>query len=68
MYTLILVLGSAYMGTYADLPSCQNAIHKIYEMKINPYHIQNPEIKKAIDLTVSLQREYVCIPKTKDKR
>ena len=65
MYTLILVTASALLGTYNDLPSCQDAIRAIYTFKINPYNFQNPEIEKAINTNILYQREYVCIPNKK---
>lgn len=56
---------AAFLGEYQGLAACQKAIREIYLTKWNPLGQRLPEIEKAVDLQLSIQREYTCIPKAK---
>jgi hypothetical protein len=52
----------AFMGTYADLPSCQNAIREVYTLQLNPPGQRLPELNESINLRLATQRVFVCVP------
>jgi hypothetical protein len=66
MYTLVFILATpAFLGEYMGLASCQNAIREIYSIQANPPGRRLPELEESINLRVSMQKSYVCIPKSK---
>lgn len=69
MYILIFLMASgtpAYLGEYSGLDSCHNAVREIYATQINPPGKRSSEFDKVIDLRMSTQTNYVCIPKKKN--
>ena len=50
------------MGTYADLPSCQNALYEIYATRMNIPGQRSPEIDKAIQTQMKFEKSFVCVP------
>jgi hypothetical protein len=67
MYTLIFVSNFLFLGTYADLYSCQNAISEIYTQKANPPGMRLPELEEGINITIKTQKQLLCIPVKKSK-
>lgn len=67
MYTLIFVSNFLFLGTYADLYSCQNAIREIYTQKANPPGMRLPELEEGINITIKTQKQLLCIPVKKSK-
>jgi len=65
MYTLIFVSSMALLGTYDDLPSCQNAIREIFAQKMNPPGQRLPMLDESINLRVSIQKTHLCVPAKK---
>ena len=51
----------AQLGTYSSFEACQEAIRQIYLMNIYKDARENPEVKKAIDITMKYQQEYQCM-------
>ena len=62
MYTLLYIANFAFMGTYADLPSCQNALYEIYATRMNVPGQRNPEFDQVIQLQLKLEKSFVCVP------
>jgi hypothetical protein len=62
MYTLLYISTMAFMGTYADLPSCQNAMREIITVQMNPPGQRLPEVNESITLRLANQRFFVCVP------
>jgi hypothetical protein len=62
MYTLLYISTMAFMGTYADLPSCQNAMREIITVQMNPPNQRMPEVNESINLRLANQRFFVCVP------
>jgi len=63
-FILIVALAGqppAQLGTYKTYEACQNAIRQIFLMKIDKDARDNPEVQKAIDITMQYQQEYQCI-------
>jgi hypothetical protein len=56
----------AFMGTYADLPSCQHAIREIFTVQLNPPGQRLPELNESITLRLAGQRSFVCVPAKKN--
>ena len=52
---------TAQLGTYSSFDACQDAIRQIYMMNIYKGARENPEVKKAIDITMQYQQEYQCL-------
>jgi len=50
------------MGTYADLPSCQNALYEIYATRMNIPGQRNSELEKIIQKQMELNKEFLCVP------
>jgi len=50
------------MGTYADLPSCQNALYEIYATRMNAPGQRNPELDKIIQNQLKVEKSFVCVP------
>lgn len=67
MYTLIFIALAtpAYLGTYANIESCQNAIREIYLAKSNPPNQRLKEVEESIQIRMGMQKEYICIPSKK---
>ena len=66
MYILVFILGtSGFVGEYFDQASCQNAIREIYTIQANPPGKRMPELEESINIRISLQKSYICIPKHK---
>ncbi len=55
-----------YLGTYANLASCQNAIYEILAVKANPTGQRLPEVEKSIQAQLAVNRSFACIPVKKD--
>jgi hypothetical protein len=55
----------AFLGSYADLPSCQNAIREIFLFRANPPGQRLPELNESINSRISIQKEYLCLPNKK---
>jgi hypothetical protein len=62
MYNLLYIANFVFMGTYADLPSCQNALYEIYATKMNIPGQRNPELDKVIQSQLKLEKSFVCVP------
>jgi hypothetical protein len=62
MYTLIYVVNFVFLGTYADLHSCQNALHEIYATRQNAPNLRDPEVEKSIQIQMQNNTKFVCIP------
>jgi len=65
MYNLLYIANFVFMGTYADLPSCQNALYEIYATKMNIPGQRNPELDKVIQSQLKLDKSFVCVPMKK---
>ena len=65
MYNLLYIANFVFMGTYADLPSCQNALYEIYATKMNIPGQRNPELDKVIQNQLKLDKSFVCVPMKK---
>ena len=50
------------MGTYADLPSCQNALYEIYATRMNIAGQRSPEIDAVIQRQLKVEKSFVCVP------
>jgi SpoVK/Ycf46/Vps4 family AAA+-type ATPase len=66
MYTLVLLANMTLLGTYANMASCQNAMHEIYAVKMNPHGKRLPEVDEAIKARMQYSKDYVCLPVSKD--
>jgi hypothetical protein len=62
MYNLLYIANFVFMGTYADLPSCQNALYEIYATKANSPGQRSPDIDKAIQTQMKFEKSFVCVP------
>ena len=62
MYTLIFVSNFIFLGTYANLESCQNAIHEIYVMRQNAPNMRDPEVEKSIQIQMQNNTKFLCVP------
>jgi hypothetical protein len=62
MYNLLYIANFVFMGTYADLPSCQNALYEIYATKMNVPGQRSPEIEKTIQTQMKFEKSFVCVP------
>jgi hypothetical protein len=62
MYNLLYVANFVFMGAYADLSSCQNALYEIYATKMNIPGQRNPELDKVIQLQLKVDKSFVCVP------
>ena len=65
MYTLLYIANFVFMGTYADLASCQNALYEIYATRQNAPGQRSPEIDKAIQIQLKFEKSFVCVPMKK---
>lgn len=66
MFTLVFLANMSLLGTYANMASCQNAIHEIYSAKLNPPGMRMPEVEEAIKVRMKYAKEYACLPVSKD--
>ena len=62
MYTLLFVTNMAFLGTYADLPSCQSVIREIHAQKLNPPGLRMAELEESINIAVKMQKSLLCVP------
>lgn len=62
MFTLLIISNFAFMGTYADLPSCQNALYEIYATRMNAVGQRTPEIDKIIQTQLKFEKSFICVP------
>jgi hypothetical protein len=62
MYNLLYIANFVFMGTYADLPSCQNALYEIYATRMNIPGQRNPELDKVIQTQLKVDKSFVCVP------
>ena len=62
MYTLLYIASMTFLGNYADLPSCQNAIREIYATQANPPGRRLPELEESINIRISTQKTHICVP------
>jgi hypothetical protein len=65
MFTLLFISNFAFMGTYADLRSCQNALYEIYATRMNAPGQRDPEIDKSIQKILKTEKSFVCVPVNK---
>jgi len=54
----------AQLGTYSTYNSCQNAIRQIFMGKVYKDFRDNPEIKRAVDIQMKYQLDYLCIKRS----
>jgi hypothetical protein len=52
----------AQLGSFQSAASCENAIREIFMMKIYKDVQNNPDVIKSIDLAMTYQQEYRCVP------
>ena len=62
MHTLLFLTNMAFLGTYADLASCQNAMYEIYATRINIPGQRDSEVDKNIQKILKVEKSLVCIP------
>jgi hypothetical protein len=62
MYTLIFVSNFLFLGTYANLESCQNALYEIHATRMNPPGQRLPENEEAIKMKLKYSNAFACIP------
>jgi len=62
MFTLLIISNFAFMGTYADLPSCQNALYEIYATRMNAPGRRTPEVDKVIQTQLKFEKSFICVP------
>ncbi len=65
-FILIMVLmgkPSVFLGEYPSFDACQSGIRQIIAANIYKDAINNPEVQKAIDVSMKYQQEYQCVPK-----
>ena len=62
MYTLLYIANFVFMGTYADLASCQNALYEIYATRMNIAGQRSPEIDAIIQRQLKVEKSFVCVP------
>ena len=62
MYTLLYITSMTFLGSYADLPSCQHAIREIYATQVNPPGRRLPELEESINTRISTQKTHICVP------
>ena len=65
MFNLIFITNLAFLGSYADLPSCQNAIKEIFLARANPAGQRLPELNEIVAMRLAIQKEFTCIPSKK---
>jgi hypothetical protein len=66
VYNLILITTQVFLGQYATLDNCNNAIRGIYERQYMPYpqlvsEQEKVEVRKVIDLEIKWQTKYLCV-------
>ena len=69
MYALVFILVGAqpaFLGNYANLNSCQNAVREIYAGRMNPTGELLPNVDKSINSLIKNKKEFICIPVSKD--
>jgi hypothetical protein len=66
MFTLIFLANMTVLGTYANMASCQHAMHEVYAVKYNPPGMRMPEVEESIKVRMKYAKEYVCLPVSKD--
>jgi hypothetical protein len=62
MYTLIFVTNFVFLGTYADLKSCENALREIYLTRSNAPGQRDPNIEAAVESKLKYSNQFACIP------
>ena len=62
MYTLIFVTNFVFLGTYADLKSCENALYEIYATRMNVPGQRDPTNEPAIQSKLKYSNAFACIP------
>ena len=62
MYTLIFVTNFVFLGTYADLKSCQNAFYEIYATRMNAPGQRDPALEPVIQNKLKYSNAFACIP------
>ena len=62
MYNLLYIANFVFMGAYADMPSCQNALYEIYATRMNAPGQRNADIDKAIQQILKFEKSFVCVP------
>ena len=62
MYTLIFVTNFVFLGTYADLKSCKNALYEIYATRMNVAGQRDPALEPVIQSRLKSSNAFACIP------
>jgi hypothetical protein len=62
MYTLIFVTNFVFLGTYADLKSCENALYEIYATRTNVPGQRDPALEPVIQSKLKNSNAFACIP------
>lgn len=63
-WILLWVLGNpVHLGEFNSQAGCRAAVKEILLFKANPPGQKLPEVERAVDLQLTLQREYLCISK-----
>jgi hypothetical protein len=62
MYTLVFVTNFVFLGTYANLDSCQNAIYEIHATRMNVAGQRDPSLEPLIRDKIKNSNAFACIP------
>jgi len=62
MYTLIFVTNFVFLGTYADLKSCENALYEIHATRTNVPGQRDPALEPVIQSKLKYSNSFACIP------
>ena len=73
LYIMMAVMSNVYLGTYWDLPSCQNAIRERMVAQMAPPQVladpkNRAQVLAVVDRMLPIQNDYICVPKEVDKR
>lgn len=63
MFTLIVLATMTNLGTYPTQARCEAAIRSIYEQRIDPYHIMQPQdLQRLVNIQMrySAPKQYRC--------
>jgi len=62
MYTLLFVTNFVFLGTYADLKSCENALYEIHATRMNQAGQRDPNLEPMIRTRIANSNAFACIP------
>lgn len=62
MYTLIFVTNFVFLGTFANLESCQNALYEIHATRMNLPGQRDPAMEPIIRTKIQNSNAFACIP------